>query len=150
MNEKITVIAPLFYAVQNGKYCYVLTRDLVVHISAPWAQVQKKHALLFKGKILATIHKGKVELFRGYAIDGATCAPDYREGMLRFYLHDLFYQFLKTFGSFWTRKEADSVFLMDAPPPEFEQSVVYYYGVRAGGWLFNRRNKFTAIRIIEE
>ena len=150
MNAVITLHSPLRYGRQSGKYCYVLTKTLRGHISAPWANVPHPHEFRFQGKLLATLHKGHFELFHKYAIDGATAAPDYLEGMLQFFLHDLFYQYLKTPGCPWTRKEADSVFLMEIPPPAFEQALLFYYGTRLGGWAFTKNHPGTQLRIIAD
>lgn len=147
MSEEIKLDEPFRYGTQTGAYPFVLTKTLRAHLTAPWANVPHQHTFLFNGRILGTLHKGTLFIFAKYAIDGATRAPDPSEGMLKFFLHDFFYQFLKTIACPWNRKQADSVFLMTTPPPHFQQSKLYYLGVRLGGWAFARKHIATYIRI---
>ena len=91
---------------------------------------------------------------RGYAWDG--CSPKMKIGDIYFgtfeavlnddtrqsrtyyasMIHDVFYQFNKDVRSFVSRKEIDLEFYNILKRDDFRFAKVYYYGVRAFGWIW--------------
>jgi len=93
------------YKKQAGKYRYVLTEDWTVFVPYVWWQ----HAAEYRhhGLTWMTCQWCYITLKKGYAIDGATCAPDVELWMEWFFLHDALCQFCHHPKATFTRKNAD-------------------------------------------
>lgn len=78
--------------------------------------------------------EGLLTVFKGYAWDGATSAPDYPEIYYATLVHDALYQFLpKTPMS---RKQIDDIFLKMMLENNFKYARIYYRAVRWFGGIF--------------
>jgi hypothetical protein len=88
------------------------------------------------GKIWVIIDKrGDVVVKAGYAWDGTTLSPDFKETYYPSLVHDALYQFLEN-GMPFTRKEIDDLFLKMMQENNFKYAKIYYRAVRLFGGIF--------------
>lgn len=91
-----------------GKYKYVLDQDyqyqLGVTIEKPFEGIDKKGV-----KRMSITTDGLLNIYAGYAWDGATAVPDFKGTYYAALVHDALYQFLP--HTPLTRKQIDEIFL---------------------------------------
>jgi len=134
---------------KGAAWPYVLTEEYAIRISQPWAATGGK-TLEFRsyGLTWGKLRDGILTLKCGYAIDGATCAPDFEEVIMPAFVHDLLCQFCNDPISPFTRKDADDLFLLEMKKARFRYRWIYYAGVRLGS-LWNRKPPFdTSIVVV--
>lgn len=135
-----SILAPFrFQTLKTGPYPYVSTTALKIRYLADWTNIPGEYTFIHQGNVLGTLFDRTITIFPGYAIDGATCAPDYPDYIAQFFLHDFLYQFLRTAGAPWTRKEADQAMLDCGRYEAFPHRRTFYTAVRLCGWIFSLR-----------
>lgn len=128
---------PAVYSTDKSKrYPYVLTEDLVAPLSYHWAK--GRYEFWFEDRLLAVIENYKITIFKGYACNGATLAPNIAEGMAAFFVHDLLYQFGRCAHCPWNRGEADIAMYHLMVRAQVDVAMIYYCGVKSMGWAFYR------------
>ena len=102
-----------------------------------------------KGRILAEHKEGKTIIHHRYAIDGATCAPDFKRGMRGFFVHDLYLQFLDKYPGAFPEQLAHDAMLEAHELDNFRLAKIYHWAVsswprklyvRACEWLTKMKN----------
>ena len=150
---KITTFTPLSYR-QDGEYRFQLTAPFHIQVDVFSGRIyQDKHPFTTytSGAIgevashtwLTLDSSGKLAITSGYAWDGCSPAarmfglwmgtptpPSVRAACL---VHDALYQFLDQ--NYWTRAEADAVFLTLMQQAGFRPAPIYYGAVRIFGGL---------------
>lgn len=90
---------------------------------------------IIDGKLwLRITEDGNIFIPKGYAWDGATSAPDFKETYYPTLVHDVLYQFL--WDTPMTRKEIDDLFLKQMLEEGFKMAHIYYRAVRLFGGIF--------------
>lgn len=117
---------------RHPEYDYVLTSDLERRMlwelgNHDFCDEKGNVWLQFRGR-LAIVKKG-------YAWDGASCAPDFPDVVVASCLHDAFCQFRHVSCFPLTKGQIDKAFL-DEMPPRFIFRRVYWAAVRAFGGVY--------------
>lgn len=132
---------------RNPAFPYVLNEDYVVSIGARWGNVWRELQFRQGGITWGTLKRGVLTIRVGYAIDGATMAPDFPEIIPACFAHDLLVQFCKVKGSPFKRCDADQLFTKIMRLHLFSLWWVYSVGVRFGFLL--AKTKAHDVEIVE-
>lgn len=129
---------------RSGSWGWVTSRETT--FALPALKCGGSYEFLCAGKTWGSLRNRAglpvLTIAKGYAFDGATCAPDFERVMPAVLVHDFLYQFLETgVGEPWTRKDADLALLFLARQCRFRLAWIYYAAVRVFGWWFARRRR---------
>jgi len=146
---------------KDGKYKYrfVTLREIefktIVPLLPCYVKIEFKD---IKGRVWMTITNHTITISKDYAWDGCTPkkwwgiwwgVPDFHSTNLASLLHDALLQFHKTEHFQFKRKTIDEIFRLILDECDFLLSDVYYYGVRIGNILpdkkYNVKSELTTI-----
>lgn len=116
----------------HPRYPYVLTEDYVIRFSNMLFYTARKLEFRQLGLTWATLHRSVLTIKAGYAIDGATLAPDPAQVIPACFVHDFMCQFYRVHDAPFTRADADSVFRAIMKLHRFAWRWLYGLGVFFG------------------
>ena len=102
---------------------YELKQACLLHLTGHYELLDNK------GRLLAEHKDGKTIIHKGYSIDGATCAPDFRRGMRGFFVHDLYLQFLDKYPGAFPEQLAHDAMREMHWVDNFKLAGLYYWAV---------------------
>jgi len=134
------------YTVVRAEYKYILDSDYRYNC----ANITNQNISEIFYKL---VQNGILSIKKGYPWDGATIVPDTKSVMRASLVHDCLYQMMRENGlSTQYRKDADKIFydICRADGLNCFIACLYYFGVRALGWLYVEKTRYQVIRAVRK
>lgn len=136
---------PWYSKTSNYEWPYVTTRLIRYDLPFIFPNIPVGHRMLFLSKersVLGTLLRdGRLFINAGYASDGATLAPDFKNAMPAVFLHDFMYQMLDLPEVTWTKEDADRMLYEVGKEFNFNFSWIYWKAVGFFGGFFAHASK---------
>jgi hypothetical protein len=143
---KTTIITPINYRVETGKWPFILNETLAVNLGLG---LRGYHLFMHKGQPIGHLKDDRLRIFQGYASDGASPhfgtigkvrigTPSHAKTAPGFFVHDFLYQFAPLKCCPWTYAQADDVLYRLMRNEGSVLAAPYYTAVALLGGLHRR------------
>lgn len=142
------------------KYRFLLLQTLEMEFLCPF--MPRGQRIKFKdtsGNIWMEMTRKSIIVHKGYAWDGCTPkrwfgiwwgTPDFPETIVASLIHDVLLQFSKTDHFPLSKYEIDNIFKEILRRNRFSFRSLYYFGVRIGSMIFNKKYKNVVSELISD